>query len=263
MCPNRSKGRLLVTMILVGFGLAVACGPPALPPGAEGLAAPQQGSTQSGVTPEPTVVEFTTLEATGPQSITLGHVDSGQVPTPTIPGLVVESSDSQPLQVEPEEADPNAPGVTPGPPVSAGAPVEPETGQLVPGQVTVALSAASYAVGETITAAIFNGLEQTIYAGDVKSDCSIAILEQETGTGWQPLIACGVARPSLAVAIQPGQGQVVTIDPLSFNFQAISGGAGPGFGAGNYRIKFSYRFVPGPDLPEPDAVFSEVFQVQP
>lgn len=255
---NGSKGALLVTVILASLGLAVACGPPALPPGADSMAA-----AQSGVTPEPTVVDYITLEATGPQTITLGQVDSGQVPTPAIQGLAVESSDSQPLQIEPEEVDPDAPGVTPGPPASAGAPVEPEAGQLVPGQVTVVPSAASYAVGEAITAAIFNGLEQTIYAGDVKSDCSIAILEQETGTGWQPMLACGVARPSLAVAIEPGQGQVVIIDPLSFNFQAISGSTEPGFGAGTYRIKFSYRFVPKPDLPEPDAAFSEAFQVQP
>jgi len=132
-----------------------------------------------------------------------------------------------------------------------------------PGKVTIALSALSYAEGQMIEATLANGLEQTIYTEDSKSDCSIVSLEQWNGQVWQPLLGCALGRAPLVVAIGPGLGRRVTINPLSTHLGVSPGSTEPAFGAGMYRVKFTYRLDPGPEGEAPYEVYSEAFDIRP
>jgi hypothetical protein len=107
------------------------------------------------------------------------------------------------------------------------------------GAVTIALTEASYASGKPVVAIVQNGLDHPIYADDLQSDCTVITLEQQTGDEWKPLSACLMKRMSRPVAIAAGETQVVQIDPLSSNFGL--GLKSPAFGAGRYRLSFSYR----------------------
>jgi hypothetical protein len=131
-----------------------------------------------------------------------------------------------------------------------------------PGQVTVEMSATSYAEGEAIQGTVANGLEDTIYTEDMKSDCSIVILEQQAGEAWQPIPGCAMERAPLILALDPGHGRVVTLDPLSIHFKDGSASQAPAFEAGTYRIRFTYRLEPGPEGEEPLEAFSDTFTIQ-
>lgn len=155
---------------------------------------------------------------------------------------------------------PNA-ALTPGT-VATAAPDLGVPAQVEAGRVTISLSADSYAPGEAIATTISNGLRQTLYVEDSKSDCSIVTLERLEGGNWRPLPGCGMERLPLVVAIGPGRGRGVTINPLSTHFGVAPGGSEPAFGSGRYRIKFTYRLAPGPEGQEREATRSEVFHIR-
>lgn len=125
----------------------------------------------------------------------------------------------------------------------------------------VTLSATSYPAGKPITVTVANRLDRTIYVDDLQSDCSIVILEQRSGSGWQPLTGCRMKRMSRAVAIDSGQAQTVTIDPHSFNFGGGPTTSEPALGAGLYRIKLAYRLTARLQGAEPPAVYSRTFAI--
>ena len=148
----------------------------------------------------------------------------------------------------------------------APAPPPADLGDLVPvdpGKLTVALSKTLYGEGETIGALVANGLEHVIYTEDSKSDCSIALLEQWEAGSWRPLRGCAVERLPGVVAIGPGRGRTLKIDPHSIHFGVKPGSLRPAFGAGQYRIRFTYRLQREPLTVEPLGTSSETFRVQP
>lgn len=130
-----------------------------------------------------------------------------------------------------------------------------------PGLVTVALDQDTYVVDKRITVIIANGLSQPIYTADMKSDCSIVILEGWDGSAWQPLPACGMKRVPLTITIPPGEGQMVVLDPLSSHFLLGGDGSEPAVGVGTYRISFTYRLEEGPEGEEPLEALSDSFEI--
>ena len=110
------------------------------------------------------------------------------------------------------------------------------------GKVSVVPSAPALKQGDVIRAVIANGLERTLYTEDEKTDCSIVFLERSDAGTWHPVPGCALGRLPLVVAIGPGRGRVVTINPLSIHLRmGKPPTAKPAIGAGTYRIRFVYR----------------------
>lgn len=133
----------------------------------------------------------------------------------------------------------------------------------VPGQVSVLLGAAAYTEGDVLLVTVMNGLDDTIYADDEKTDCSIVVLERRTGSRWDPLLACGLGRTPVALPIGPGRARTTEINPRSTHFGIAPGSAPLGFGAGTYRVTFTYRFDPARGAHEPYSVSSAPFEIRP
>ena len=148
-------------------------------------------------------------------------------------------------------------------PNSSVSPIMLETVSISPDQVTVSVSQGEYYKGETLIVSIANGLDQNIYTNDMKTGCTIAILEKQEGSDWYPFIGCGAERPPMTVEIAGGEVHTVSIDPGS----GIYGlGKPPGelaFGAGTYRIKFTYSFDPNKEGEETFSVYSEEISIIP
>ncbi len=221
-------------VILTSLILAVACAP--VKTSQQGIETSEARLTQPG----------STLEMPSSVGTLPSHSLESLTPEPTPRGTVL----------------------APEAPATSGPSVKPALGTPVPvivepDQVTITLSKLAYAAGEAIEATIANGLTQAVYTEDSKSDCSIAILEQWDGQTWHPLLGCAVGRPPLVVAIGPGQGQMVRIDPFSVHFGVSPGAAAPAFGGGTYRIKFAYRLEPGPEGETPYEVYSKEFSINP
>lgn len=133
----------------------------------------------------------------------------------------------------------------------------------VPGQVRVLLDAAAYTEGNVLSVTITNGLDVTIYADDEKTDCSIVVLDRQTGSRWEPLLACGLGRTPVALPIGPGRARTAEINPRSTNFGIAPGSATLGFGAGTYRVTFTYRLDPARGAHEPYSVSLAPFEILP
>jgi hypothetical protein len=132
------------------------------------------------------------------------------------------------------------------------------------GKVSIVLRAPVFKEGEVIRAVIANGLERILYAEDEKTDCSIAILERREAKTWRPVLGCAVGRAPLVVAIGPGRGRVVTINPFSIHLSmGMPPTSKPAVGAGTYRIKFAYRVSSTPGAGEPFAAVSGPFSIRP
>ena len=223
---------LRMATILLDLIMVVACAP----------VTNQQSTTTPGSQP---IQADGGLEPTDSAGTSPGPGSESPTPEPMPPGSVVAPDTS----------------ATPGPSLTPdfGTPV-PVT--VEPGQITILLSEPVYPKGQWVEATVANGFAQTIYTEDSKSDCSIAILERWDGVAWQPLLDCAMGRAPLVVAIGPGQGRTVTINPLSTDFGGIAGATEPAFIAGTYRIKFTYRLAPEPEGEEPYEAYSKTFDLQ-
>lgn len=176
-------------------------------------------------------------------------------------------SDTDSKSSTPEQTTSNG-VVSPNSSVTPGPSLTPDPGTPVPviiepGEVTITLSEPMYTKGQLIEATIFNGLVQTIYTEDSKSDCSIAILENWGGSNWQPLPGCNLRRTPLIVAIDPGQERVIMINPFSDHFGVDPLSTDPAFSAGTYRIKLPYRMNTGPEGETPYEANSMAFDIHP
>lgn len=130
------------------------------------------------------------------------------------------------------------------------------------GKVTVSVGQPAYAEGAVITVRIANGLESVVYTEDSKTDCSIAILERKDGEAWSRIAGCGVERLPAVVALGPRRVRTARIDPMSFHLGVPEGSSKPAFGAGVYRIRFTFRRTPEPLAIEPEAVLSDTFRIE-
>jgi hypothetical protein len=125
--------------------------------------------------------------------------------------------------------------------------------EVVPGEVTLTISAASFDVGQTVTVLIANGLAKTIYASDAKSDCTLLTLQRLQAGSWLDLVGCAERRSPLTLAIGPSHGRKVSVATGSPNF-AVTETIGPG----TYRLAMTYGFDPqGGD--EPEVAYSDQF----
>lgn len=128
------------------------------------------------------------------------------------------------------------------------------------GKVEVRQTKASYRVGEVVPVTVANGLSTEVYTEDFKTVCSIVMLQRsESGATWKDIDGCQLGRPTLTVAIGPGLGITIDIDPASTHFR--SGGNRIGFAAGTYRIKFGYRLDRARMGEEPLVAYSATFAV--
>jgi hypothetical protein len=166
--------------------------------------------------------------------------------------------ESSAVQIQPAATgDLSLPGTPDQASTPAGTPVIVESGTVI-----IEVGTLTYKVGDVITATVANGSAETIYTQNQQSDCSIATLEQGEGANWQPLLGCNIESLPRQVAIAPGQGEMVTINPLSTHFNVIPNIAKPAFGEGTYRLKFSYRLTPNETATEPIVVYSAMFTIQ-
>ena len=128
------------------------------------------------------------------------------------------------------------------------------------GAVSVASGADRYPVGAPIRASVANGLDRAVYTEDFKTACSIVILQRHDGGTWTDILGCQLGRPTATVTIGPGQGRAVELDPSSFHLTTDAGG--PGFGAGTYRVKFTYRVEPAPRGEDQLTAYSPEFAIR-
>lgn len=135
--------------------------------------------------------------------------------------------------------------------------------QTSPGRVTIRLSARSYARGKVISAVIANGLDRTIYVEDSNSDCSIAVIERQTGATWQPITGCAQRRPPVTVAIGASRGRTVLLEPSSSNFAAVLGPSAVPLEEGTYRLTVTFRLSEQPQGEAPLVTHSSPFQITP
>jgi hypothetical protein len=122
--------------------------------------------------------------------------------------------------------------------------------------VTVTPSAPAYRPGEVIEATVVNGRGDTIYTADGRTDCSIVMLERWDGQRFVPIPACLAGRMDRLVAIGPGLGRTVRIDPGSGHF------GGTRLGAGTYRMALDYGLDPGRDAARPFVVHSPTLEIR-
>ena len=130
------------------------------------------------------------------------------------------------------------------------------------GKVTLSVGQPSFAEGAVITVRIANGLESVVYTEDSKTDCSIVILERKDGEDWTRIAGCSVERLPAVVALGPRRLRTARIDPRSFHLGVPQGSSKPAFGAGVYRIRFTFRRTPEPLAIEPEAVLSDTFRIE-
>lgn len=126
--------------------------------------------------------------------------------------------------------------------------------------VAITLQTPSFRVGEVIAATVTNDSPQVIWTDDLKTDCTIAVLERQDGTVWQPQLYCNLERLSAAVSLPPHASLSVTIDPRSTHF-VVPPGAPPAVGPGRYRLSVPYRLTPGPEGEAPYRAVSTVFTI--
>jgi hypothetical protein len=137
-----------------------------------------------------------------------------------------------------------------------------DSGSPVPvrkGEVSVTLDAGDYRVGAVIHVTVANGTDRAVYTEDFKTSCSIVTLQRRDGSGWTDITGCRLGRPTVTVATGPGLGRAVDLDPTGFHLGGTTGG--PAFGAGSYRVTFTYRLDPTLGTPDPLAAHSPRFTI--
>lgn len=133
--------------------------------------------------------------------------------------------------------------VSPDPPTTGSAkPVVAPTGADGPlgrraavtnGQVTVRVTKPSFSLKEEIVAVVANGLSREIRVQDLRTGCSVGVLERRVAAGqdlWKALPDCGSERRPVVLPVAPGLGRTIRIEPQSV---AADGTALP---AGTYRL---------------------------
>lgn len=160
---------------------------------------------------------------------------------------------------EPAPSQTLSPTATPAIPIG---PLVLSPGELTAGQVTVAPTQPLYTEGEWVVGTVANGLDQTIYVQDQKTDCTIVILEHAADEGEaEPILGCGQERLTQTVVIEPGAGYRIVINPFSANLAFNASSELPVFGAGVYHLKFSYALQAAAN--ENETSYSQNFVVIP
>jgi hypothetical protein len=128
------------------------------------------------------------------------------------------------------------------------------------GGVSVRLDADRYDVGDVVRVTVTNGTGRPVYTEDFKTACSIVTLQRADASRWTDILGCQLGRPTATVTVAPGAAHEVELDPASFHL--TSDRAGPAFGAGTYRVAFTYRLERATVDDEPLSVSSPEFAVR-
>jgi len=97
----------------------------------------------------------------------------------------------------------------------------------------VRLAKPSFSLNEEIVAVVANGLRREIRVQDLRTGCSVGVLERRAAAGqdlWKALPDCGSERRSVVLQIAPGRGRTIRIEPQSV------AAAGTALRAGTYRL---------------------------
>src|SRR5581483_530309 len=119
--------------------------------------------------------------------------------------------------------------LTPGGPGATFTPSPPAQG--TPGQsVTVQTSASFYQPGETILVTISNQTAQTILFANHQTDCTVVLLQVQTGSSWQSIAPCKLMIVTRLFPLNAGQHMSVSLKPSPSTWSS-----------GTYRIAFRYE----------------------
>jgi hypothetical protein len=133
-----------------------------------------------------------------------------------------------------------------------------------PGTVTLVLSKASYASGDTIEVTIHNGPKTGIVAYDHQSDCTLVQLERLNSGTWQAERLCRFLTPTRIVPLAPGSDTLQVLAPDMSWGDVCSGGiclTSP-WPAGIYRIAFGYQAGSDVRSGHQELVYSAPFAVR-
>lgn len=101
----------------------------------------------------------------------------------------------------------------------------------VTGQVTLTLDKARYGVNDPILVTIYNGYNQTVYAADHRTGCTVATLERLEGGVWQPMNMCRLLSPTVLTPLA-----ATTAAQVRLSVTSSTGGWTPGA----YRVTYTY-----------------------
>ncbi|MEU1965135.1 hypothetical protein ABZ541_01650 [Micromonospora sediminicola] len=117
--------------------------------------------------------------------------------------------------------------------------------------VTVSVGGADGRIAVTVT----NGSQVSVYADDLRTDCSPVLLERRAGDTWTAYDNCGVERAGSVVTWAPGERREFRLDP------AGGDGVVPPAPAGVYRVTLGFRRSPAPEGTVAERVHSAPFRI--
>lgn len=125
---------------------------------------------------------------------------------------------------------------------------EPTGSGLVAASVTV--DASQYSRADMVTATVANTGQRAIFAEDMKTDCSIVMLQRQDGQNWTGFATCGMERAPQTVAVLPGEHRRIALRLA----EDVTG-------SGSFRVVFRFRLDRQPEGSEPELVSSPMFTV--
>jgi hypothetical protein len=125
---------------------------------------------------------------------------------------------------------------------------EPTSGGLVAASVTV--DASHYGRGSVVTVTVANNGQRAIFADDMKTDCSIVMLQRQDGQNWTGFATCGMERAPQTMTVLPGERRRIALRLA----EDVTG-------SGSFRVVFSFRLDRQPEGNEPELVTSPTFTI--
>jgi hypothetical protein len=126
--------------------------------------------------------------------------------------------------------------------------VEPTGSGLAAASVTV--DASQYGRADVVTATVANNGQRAIFADDMKTDCSIVMLQRRDGQNWTGYTTCAMERAPQTVALLPGEHRRMALRLA----EDVTG-------SGSFRVVFRFRLDRQPEGSEPELVTSPTFTV--
>ena len=139
--------------------------------------------------------------------------------------------------------------LTPGGPGATSTPTIPPQG--TPGQgVTVQTSTSLYRPGDPIVITVSNQTAQTILFANHQTNCTVVLLQLQTGSSWQSVATCKLMIVTKLFPLNAGQRMSISLKPSS-----------AAWSAGTYRVAFRYESKTPTGPGSFRDTFSPLFQV--
>lgn len=140
--------------------------------------------------------------------------------------------------------------LTPGGPGATSTATTPSQGATGQG-VIVRTSAAIYRPGQAVVVIILNHTARTIVFANHQSNCTVVLLQVQTGSLWQSVALCKLMTVTKLFALAAGKSLSVSLNP------ALSA-----WSAGTYRIVFRYASESSSGPGTFQNIFSSLFRVR-